>query len=79
MRSPTCLSHLLIQTHSNPNTKSMLLCISDSNVNTSLLYPCISTMTRITNSTATYCPLPTWILYVIETNLDNAWSDVHHI
>ena len=36
-----------------PNTRSTLSCISDTSVNTSNLCPCISTITGITNSTAT--------------------------
>ena len=42
-----------------PNTRYTLSCISDTSMNTSNLCPCISTITGITNSTATYCPLPT--------------------
>ena len=40
-------------------------------MNTSNLCPCLSTITGITNSTATHCPLTTCTLCLVEANFGN--------
>ena len=54
-----------------PITKSTLSYISDTNVNISNLCTCMSTITGITNSTATHCPVPTQTLCVFKANSGN--------
>ena len=60
-----------------PNTRSTFSCISDTSVKISNLYFCIVIVMGMTNNTPTYCPLPTWILVVVEVNLGNECRLLH--
>ena len=60
-----------------PITRSTFLCISDTSVKISNLCFCIVIIMGMTNNTPTYCPLPTWILVVVEVNLGNECRLLH--
>ena len=61
-----------------PITRYTFLCISDTSVKIPNLCFCIVIIMGMTNNTPTYCPLPTWILIVVEVNLGNECRHLHH-
>ena len=60
-----------------PITRSTFSYISDTSVKISNLCFWIVIITGMTNNTPTYCPLPTWILVVVEVNLGNECKLLH--
>ena len=58
-----------------PKMKSTFTWISDTDVYILNVYQCISTTIGIMNKTLKIGPLPTWILFVLDANFGNEWSD----